>query len=93
MGGVQRGHEVRRADVLWRRTGDSILVRRPGTDDTVVLADTGVDLWLRLVSPVRVEELCTDLARSHAAPRELVADDVLAALDDLIGRGLVVGDG
>ncbi len=59
----------------------------------MVLAGTGVDLWLRLVSAVRVEELCADLARSHAASRELVADDVLAALDDLIERGLVVRDG
>ncbi len=83
-------HTVRRADVLWRRSGGSIMVRIPGHDEVVVLADTGVALWQRLSDPVRVHQLCDELAAAHDADLETVRGDVAVALDDLIDRDLVV---
>ncbi len=93
MGPVGLGHAVRRADVLWRRSGDRVLIRRPGHDEVAVLTGSGVDLWHKIAAPIEVDELCAELAGAHGLGLDDVVDDVISAVTDLLGRGLVMVDG
>ena len=90
MTGADPDSVVRRGDVVWRSLLDGVLVRRPGDDDDVLLAGTGVALWAELATEIRVDELVARLADAHRATPELVATDVIDALDDLVARGVVV---
>ncbi|MEM8706775.1 MAG: PqqD family protein [Actinomycetota bacterium] len=80
---------IRRAAVLWRRSGDRVLIRRRGNEHLLVLADTGVDLWLELDQPTTVAALAEQLAASYDAPVEQVAPDVQAAIVQLVADGAV----
>ncbi len=83
---------VRRADVLWRRSGPTILIRRPGEDQLAVLADTGLALWEAIVEPITVGDLCDHLSSSYGVDMQVVIDDVEVALMDLVDRGVVRRD-
>lgn len=80
---------VRRADVVWRRTLDAVLVRVPGGGDVVELAGTGVALWDGLVAARRFDDLCVLLAHGHGAPVDEVTADLSAAVADLAARGVL----
>lgn len=86
---VAADRTVRRAPVLWRRSGDHVMIRRRGDDELVVLAGTGVALWLELSSPTTVADLIERLAAAHQAPAEVVGPDVREALSTLIDRAVV----
>ena len=79
-----------RGPVLWRRSGDQILIRRRGQDRLVVLAGTGVALWSALQTPVTFAELVTELATAHDAPVERVSDDLQVTVANLLDDGVVV---
>ena len=81
---------VRRGAVLWRRSGDRVLIRRRGSDHLTVLADTGVALWLELGEPCTVGVLGERLAEVYGAPVEQVRTDVQAAIARLVADGVVV---
>ncbi len=81
---------IRRGAVLWRRSGDQILVRRRGDDRLTVLAGTGVALWDGLAEPTTFAALAAALAAAHAAPVETVTDDLRAAIDTLVADDVVV---
>ncbi|MEM8748256.1 MAG: PqqD family protein [Actinomycetota bacterium] len=87
---VPLDQSVRRAPVLWRRSGDRVLVRRRGNEHLIVLADTGVGLWLELAGPMTVGDLAERLAVAHDAPVDQVAPDVQAAIARLVADGVVV---
>lgn len=80
---------IRRAAVLWRRSGDRVLIRRRGNDHLIVLADTGVALWLELSEPTTVGGLAERLAESHGASVDQVAPDVQAAVTRLVADDVV----
>lgn len=81
---------IRRAAVLWRRSGDRVLIRRRGDDQLTVLADTGVSMWLELAEPTTVGGLAERLAELHGASVEQVTPDVQAAITRLIADDVVV---
>ena len=81
---------LRRGPVLWRRSGDQVMIRRRGIDQLVVLAGTGVALWDGLATPTTLGALVEDLAAAHGAPPETVDRDVRAALASLIADDVVV---
>ena len=83
---------VRRADVLWRRVLDGVLVRRRGDDDTVLISGGGVALWDQLGEPIAPAELIGRLARDHDTSRDVVAADVERLLVELRDLGLVIVD-
>jgi hypothetical protein len=83
---------VRRADVLWRRVADGVMIRRRGDDETVVLTGSGVALWSALVAPVSVSDLARQLAAAHGTTPDVVAADIAPVLDDLVERGVVRRD-
>lgn len=83
---------IRRAAVLWRRSGDRVLIRRRGDEQLTVLADTGVSMWLELAEPITVGELAARLAELHGAPVEQVTPDVQAAIAQLVTDAVVVAE-
>lgn len=82
---------VGRADVVWRRTFDRVLVRVPGEGVVVELAGTAVALWDRVQEPCRFDDLCTGLAEGHGADLDTVAADVAAAVEELAACGVLDG--
>lgn len=77
----------------------AVLTRRVAPDDVVVLGldrkqvlelrGTACELWRALATPVAPSELVTRLARTHGTDSEVIAHDVLAAVDRLAEAGLV----
>lgn len=90
MSPVPLDRRVRRADVLWRRAGDRVLIRRLGNDELLVLAGTGAALWAALDSERTVGAVAATLAEAHAADLDVVAADVQTALADLVDQRVVV---
>jgi len=90
MGEVPLDQPVRRADVLWRRVGERILIRRLDDPDLVVLADTAVDLWDALAEAATVTAIVDALATAHGASVDAITADVQLAVTSLIDEQLVV---
>ncbi|MEO0494346.1 MAG: PqqD family peptide modification chaperone [Actinomycetota bacterium] len=81
---------IRRGPVLWRRSGDRVLIRRRGNDHLVVLGDTGVSMWLALAEPTTVGALAAELAEAHGALLDQVTVDVQAAVARLVADEVVI---
>ena len=80
--------------VLWRRTGDTVVMLSMDGGDVVELSGTGSALWDVLAGPISQEEASEVLSRLFAAPLDVVAGDVGPVLRELLDRSLVaeVGD-
>ena len=82
---------VQRADVLWRRTLDGVLIRRPpAAAEVVKLAGTGSALWDALSDPIRFADLCEVLAGLHDVGAQTIAADIEPVVEDLAERGVVL---
>ena len=69
-----------RGPVLWRRSGDQVIVRRRGDDRLVVLSGTGLALWEAIAEPITFDALAAGLACARC-PLDTVAADLRVALD------------
>lgn len=81
---------LRRGPVLWRRSGDQVMIRRRGDDRLIVLAGTGVALWEGLAAPTTLGALVEDLAVAHDAATETVDRDLRTTLASLLDDEVVV---
>ena len=81
---------VRRADVLWRRAGDRVLIRRIGNDNLLVLAGTGAELWATIDGERTVGAIAASLAEAHGVAIDVVSADVQAAIAELVAEQVVV---
>jgi hypothetical protein len=79
----------RRADVLWRRTYDRIIILVPASGEMVTLQATARDLWMALEAPASLRELAERLASIYEASSERIAADIAPALEELSRRGAV----
>lgn len=79
----------RRADVLWRRTHDRVVLLVPGSPDFVTLKGTGCDLWAALEEPGSVGDVAARLVAAYGAPVEQIAADITPVLDQLRGNGVL----
>jgi hypothetical protein len=52
----------------------------------------GTDIWARLESPVRAEDLIAALVNDYSGDAADIARDVMDLLRTLVGRGLVVAE-
>ena len=84
------GPTLRRADVLWRRVIEGVLIQPRGAEEPILLTGSGGALWDELADPTRFEELVGRLARAHRADREEVAADIAPVIEELVGRGVLV---
>lgn len=81
----------RRADVLWRRAVDAVVLLPVGADDPVLLPASGAAVWELLEQPATLAELVQALGEVYAADdvEADVAADVAALLDQLVALGAV----
>jgi Coenzyme PQQ synthesis protein D (PqqD) len=79
-----------RADVLWRRSLNTVMVMPPDSDAPIALTATGPAVWDRLSEPRTLDDLVDGLAFEFGADAEVVRHDVVALLDHLLGLGVVV---
>jgi hypothetical protein len=81
---------VRSRDLLWRRTFDRVVLLVPGSDQSVTLSGTGVDLWEHLAEPRSLDAISAELADRYGTAAAAVERDVRPTLDALVTRGVVV---
>ena len=82
------GRLVRSARVLSRRTAFGLLVRTV-EGPLVALEGSGAALWDELADPAPLDEIAVALAGRFDAPVDVVAADIMPALDELLAGGLV----
>lgn len=80
---------VREPGVLWRRSGDQVLLMPAASLDVCVLGETGLALWEALAEPVGLREVSVRLSARYEVPAERVAADLEPVLEDLDRRQLV----
>lgn len=79
----------RSACALWRRSGQTLVLKSQDPDELVTLDQAGLALWRELEEPLTLEEVSVRLAALFGADPEQVAADLVPLLDDLEGRRLV----
>lgn len=79
---------VRNQAVLWRRSGDKIVVMSSECRDVLALDAGGGAVWDALEAPSTVSEIVTRLGEHFVGSAEQVAHDVLVLLVDLESRRL-----
>jgi hypothetical protein len=83
------GRVRRRADVLWRRSIDAVLVLPPGMRDPVTLSGTGPVVWDAIEDVIPLDELTRALSAEFGADPDVVRADLGILLDRLVGLGVV----
>jgi hypothetical protein len=76
--------------VLWRRSGDRVVLMPPGRMDIILLEGTGAVTWHLLDAPMEHDELVRSLAASFDIAAATVDVDVKDFLNELAGIGAVV---
>lgn len=79
----------RSACALWRRSGQTLVLKANDTDELVTLGHAGLELWVELAEPLTLEEVSIRLAALFGVEPEQVAADLAPLLDDLEDRHLV----
>jgi hypothetical protein len=75
--------------VVWRRSGDKIVVLAPGSDELLVLSGTGAVTWQLLADPVEEHELVALLAEGFEVDPGEVGATVVPFLAGLADAGVV----
>ena len=78
--------------VLHRRMPDGVILLAVSGGDPVFLEGTAEELWDLLTTPISLAAVARELADRHGAEVGVVENDIAAALDDLVARGLVLSD-
>jgi hypothetical protein len=79
----------RRADVLWRRSLDTVVCLPPGEIEPVTLAGTGPEVWDLLETPHALPQLAAELSARHGVDPDVVATDVRPVVERLAALGLI----
>ncbi|PKP93090.1 MAG: PqqD family protein [Alphaproteobacteria bacterium HGW-Alphaproteobacteria-16] len=80
---------VRNADVLDANVGTEDVLMNIANGQYYALKATSQAIWKRLKEPVRVRDLCVDLADAYAMPLETVTTDTLAFLNYLAAEKMI----
>jgi hypothetical protein len=83
----------RRGEVLWRRTGDSVVVLVLESGEFVTLQASGCDLWDALAEPGSLGDISERLAAIYGAPADQIASDIGPTLEQLERCGALVVTG
>ena len=75
--------------VLWRRSGNTALLKHPDVDDVVQLDQTGLALWSALNVPATLVQVAERLALRYGVDPTQVAHDLGPVLSELEGLQLV----
>lgn len=80
---------VRTSRILGASVGDETLLMSVEKGEYYALSATSRAIWERLKAPVRVRDLCLELAESYEAPLETVEIDTLEFLTYLAALKLI----
>ena len=80
---------VRTADLLAADVDDEVVLMSVARGQYFGLSETGPAIWQLLAQPMRVSDLCADLAGKFDGPADRIEADVLAFLADLLREGLI----
>jgi hypothetical protein len=80
---------ARREHVLWRRTGDAVVLLAGNGRDVFTLEGSGVDLWHLLAEPIGLREAARALAGAYGASEDDVARDIEPVLAELSRRDVI----
>ena len=80
---------TRRERVLWRRTGDAVVLLAGDGRQVFTLEGSGVDLWHLLAEPIDLDEAASALAGVYGASSEQVAQDIAPVLEELSRRDVI----
>lgn len=80
---------VRSATVLDACVGDESVLMNIETGTYYAMKVTSRAIWERLRTPVRVRDLCAELASAYQAPLETVETDTLAFLNYLEAQKMI----
>jgi hypothetical protein len=76
--------------VLWRRSGDRVLVLAAETEEFVVLEGTAALVWRELDRPIAEQHLIDAISGRFAEDPTTIGADVRPFLDRLQDQGLLV---
>jgi hypothetical protein len=79
----------RRADVLWRVAGSTVVLLPPGARDPLVLEGSGRSLWEALADPLPPDEVVHTLADRYGVDVDTMRADVDRAITELSAQGLL----
>lgn len=79
--------------IPFQKLEEDTIVVDPRTREVHLLNDTAGRIWELLASKTTVDELAASLGDEYDAPAEELRESVMELLQDLRGKGLVVGDG
>ncbi len=80
---------VRSAAILDASVGGETVLMSVETGQYYTLKVTSRAIWERLGEPVRVRDLCADLANAYQAPLDTVERDTLAFLNYLEAQNMI----
>lgn len=80
---------VRNDTILDANVGDETVLMSVENGQYYALTATSRAIWERLKEPVRVRDLCADLAHAYQAPLETVAADTLEFLTYLEAQKMI----
>jgi hypothetical protein len=78
-----------RANVLWRRTLDRVVILVQASDEFLTLQATGSDLWSAIEPPASLGEVAERLATIYGVPAAQIVSDIEPVLQELHQRGAV----
>jgi hypothetical protein len=78
--------------LAWRQVGDEVILVDPTQADTVVRVfnDVAGAIWVRLDGRHDLATVAADLAAEFAAPNAEIEADVLAFVDEMVAKGLLI---
>lgn len=80
---------VRNDAILSAVVGGETVLMSADQGQYYALTATSRDIWDRLKTPIRVEDLCAALAETYGAPLETIETDTLAFLEYLESQAMI----
>lgn len=79
-------------DIIWRVLDENAVVVSPREGEVRVLNATGTAVWKLLLESKDLAAIEAYLGERYEVPRETARADLLAFLDELVDRGILVRD-
>ncbi len=79
----------RNAGLMSTQLGDDMIVLNPLRDNYIGLDEIGGRVWALLAAPIKVDQLCRQVARQYQGDRQQIPADLIAFLNELDGEGLL----
>ena len=80
---------ARRERVLWRQSGDAVVLLPADGSQVFTLEGSGVDLWYQLSEPIAIDEAADALAEAYGTTSDQVAADIAPVLEELSRRDVI----